>query len=669
MIGRAFLFLAMGISGAAAQEIVVTGERRAQDLASTPSNSATLSSDVLQRIGAQHPSEAMNRLPGVNVHRNNGMESLPAIRAPVLTGGQNAGSILVLENGVPIRAPGFSNVNQLFETSLDFATRVEVTRGPGSALYGSNAVHGLVNVVTPIEGGAPDAPNTEVRASVGQFGRAHFVAHVQRDPGEGGIARGLGVSLRDEAGWRDASGLEMQNALVEGAGRFGIWAWSASVSALNLRQETAGFIEGADLYKSRPLSRQNPTPEAFRDSQSLRAHATFTSELGDWSIRITPYMRAIDTDLLLSFFPSRALEITSQRGGGAQSALYWDPNEDVSVIVGADVDRTRASVFEFQGRPTTGTFTQGLHYNYAVDSTAAALFAQSSWAFAPGWRAIAGLRGERVTYDYDNRAPDTDVGRFRRPADRTDMFSALTPKLGLIRDFGRSHAWVNVARGARPPQASDLYSLQTTQTPGAQKLETIDSLELGWRKSFSSDARFEIAAYAMEKRESAFRNADGFTVPNGASNHRGVEVSVRAPLMQSFSIAGWVTYARHTYAFSDVSTRAGESIRSGDRVDTAPDWLGNVALLWRPKDAMEAELEWAHTGAYFTNAANSRAYPGHDVVNLRVRVDVSDRVHLSAAVRNLFDVTYAERADFAFGNDRYFPGEPRALTLSLRAAR
>lgn len=113
-----------------AQEIIVTGERRAQDVETLAGNTARMSGEELARVDAHVASEALNRLPGVAIHRNNGVENLPAIRSPVLVGGQSAGSFLVLEDGVPIRAPGFGNVNDLFETSLDFADAVEVVRGP-----------------------------------------------------------------------------------------------------------------------------------------------------------------------------------------------------------------------------------------------------------------------------------------------------------------------------------------------------------------------------------------------------------------------------------------------------------------------------------------------------------------------------------------------------------
>ena len=67
----------------------------------------------------------------------------------MLTGGAGQGSFLILENGAPTRAAAFGNVNALFELHHETAGAIEVVRGPASAKYGSNAVHGLVNVIHP----------------------------------------------------------------------------------------------------------------------------------------------------------------------------------------------------------------------------------------------------------------------------------------------------------------------------------------------------------------------------------------------------------------------------------------------------------------------------------------------------------------------------------------
>jgi outer membrane receptor protein involved in Fe transport len=696
---KSWLFLALCLASAPAfaaePDIVITGDRRALDRDKLAGNSAALTQEELETIGAQHPTEALGRIPGVDFHRGSGVETLPAIRSPVLTGGQGAGSILVLQDGVPIRAPGFANINEEFETPLDFASRLEVTRGPGSALYGSNAVHGLINVITPAPGRGPGDPRAEATAAIAQFGRAELTLTApfgQRDGEGGAVCKGaddppgvdtvlwcarkpsavrgfLGLNVSHETGWRDDAGVDQQQALVKAQTDAGGWTFAPSLYAMNLNQETAGYVEGTDAYKDSALPRRNDNPEAFRDEKLVRAQMAVSRQLGPGEITIIPFARWIEAELLQHFLPSKALETSGQRGAGFEAAYYYDVSDRLSWIFGADLDRTRASLREVQSLPDQPNgYVQGVHYDYVVDATVLAAYAQARWSFAPRWSVTAGLRGERVSYDYDNHAPDGDFGRFRRPADRSDDFTTVMPKLGIVRALaGGGSAYLNLARGARPPQASDLYSLQTLQNVGDQQSEIIDSAELGVRKPFGA-GRIEVSLYHMSKRHSSFRNADGFTVPDARTRHDGIELSASYPLGAHFSAAGWITYANHTYRFTDPSARAGESIAYGDQIDSAPHWLANGQLVWTPISGVRAELGWTHVGKYFTNAANTRTYPGHDLFDLRLEWNANERAALFAAIRNLTNTDYAERADYAFGNDRYFPGEDRALTFGVRAS-
>ena len=651
-------------AAAHAQEetVVVTAARQAQDVQDVASNVAVMSGEEVQFVDPQVASEALNRLPGVAIHRNNGVENLPAIRSPVLTGGQSAGSFLVLEDGVPVRAAGFANVNDLWEASLDFASGVEVVRGPGSALYGSNAVHGLVNVFTP----NPNEAGALYSLSGDTIGRVSGRALVRT--GETGVGGYLvGVSGVHDDGWRDDSSVDRQGLLL-GASWRGDWDVDLRIAAQNLNQEGAGYVVGTDAYKNESLSRANTSPDSYRDTQLAHARVTLARDFGeDLRLVITPYARWVDGDLRLFFLPSDAQELTSQTGAGVQATAYWTANEDWSFIFGADYEKADAELFEFQSvfTPVPG-YVQGLHYDYDVGMENAALFGQASWQFAEEWKLVAGVRAEHVAYDYDNRAPDGDFGRFRRAADREDTFDETTPKLGVIwTPRPDSSFWVNLARGARPPQITDLYSLQTSQSIGGQGVEEIESAELGWRRSFGA-RRVEVTLYHMDKTGSSFRNADGVTVTDAETRHQGIEVSGYSPIGNGFDVAGWITYAEHTYQSSDTVARAGESYSEGDDVDSAPHWIWNGRLGWTPTSALRAELEWVHMGEYFTNASNTRSYPGHDVFNVRASWDAGGGVTLFGAVRNVLDEAYAERADFAFGNDRYFPGEPLAATLGVR---
>ncbi len=132
------------------EEIMVTSStRRPESLATINASVGVLSNEELRLVNHQHIQEVANRLAGVNINRNNGQESLTAIRSPVLTGAGACGAFLLAEQGIPLRAAGFCNVNELFDANSENASRIEVIRGPATAYYCSNAVHGMINVVLP----------------------------------------------------------------------------------------------------------------------------------------------------------------------------------------------------------------------------------------------------------------------------------------------------------------------------------------------------------------------------------------------------------------------------------------------------------------------------------------------------------------------------------------
>jgi outer membrane cobalamin receptor len=117
--------------------LVITNTREATPLSTLAGNTGLVTEEEIELIRPNHVSELLNRVPGVYIHRNNGQENLVSIRSPVLTGAGAAGSFLFMEDGVPLRAAGFSNINGLSEANTEQAGRVEVIRGPGNAFYGS----------------------------------------------------------------------------------------------------------------------------------------------------------------------------------------------------------------------------------------------------------------------------------------------------------------------------------------------------------------------------------------------------------------------------------------------------------------------------------------------------------------------------------------------------
>lgn len=597
-----------------------------------------------------HPAEALNAVAGVNIHRGSGQEHLTAIRSPVLTGGAGAGSFLFLENGVALRSAGFANVNGLFEAGTEFAQQIEVFKGPGPAEYGSNAVHGLINVVTPTPGSGNSATIIGSTRGYGRLTIGHDLADDFR----------VSLSLAHDDGFRDDSGFDQQKAELRYRTDFGVWDVDAIAGFNNLNQETAGFLQGPDAYRDDALRFTNANPEAFRDGKNYRAQVKLSRDLdvglGDTRFVLTPYARRAELRFLRHFVPGQALEKNGHTSFGLQTALIGD---DWSV--GVDGEYTDGFLYEFQENSNRFSFVQGLHFDYEVQALVLAGYAQKSFEL-DRLRIDVGARAEYTSYDYDTLAAPGTSGRFIRAADRTDDFFTLTPKLGVTYDAGNNATlFARAARGSRAPQTTDLYAVVQNQVPGQADVETLDSVEGGVR--FGQGAtRFEVSAYTMWKDNFFFRNAAGFNVTNGKTRHTGVEFSYQMPLTNWLTASGEWAVSDQTYAFDEPSSNT----RDGNKVDTAPDTLGTMRLTANV-DKIGAGVEWRHVGRYFTNEANTASYPGHDIFVARGSYDLSATLRLFTRVDNVFDTKYADRADFAFGNERYFPGRPRTLFVGLTA--
>jgi outer membrane receptor protein involved in Fe transport len=252
--------------------------------------------------------------------------------------------------------------------------------------------------------------------------------------------------------------------------------------------------------------------------------------------------------------------------------------------------------------------------------------------------------------------------RYNRPADRTDDFLNLAPNIGVLYHLNPSTSvFLNARRGFRAPQANELYRLQSTQDVADLDSETLDSLEFGvhWQ---TENFRVEATSFAMYKRHFIFQDADRFNISDGKTRHIGVELQADARTEAGFYTGAAGTYAKHTYDF-DRDAR-GEVISKGDDVDTAPRTLASMRIGYEQAFGL-AEVEFVHQGSYYLNAANTAKYTGHNLLNLRAVWRISEAWSVALRVNNLTDELIADRADFAFGNYRYFPGRERETFLQV----
>jgi outer membrane receptor protein involved in Fe transport len=612
---------------------------------------------------------------GVWLSRGSGQEHLTAIRSPVLTGAGSCGAFLFLEDGIPIRPAGFCNVNSLFEINTEQAWSVEVIRGPGNALYGSNALHGTINVLMP-NPGENSAPHAALEVGENDFYRARASLPFAAD------APWLAsVVYADDGGFRDDSGYRQGKLHAKHRWDLADGDFTLALTATDLDQQTAGFILGEDAYKDPDVNRSNPNPEAFRKASAQRLYGIWQSERDNFDVDLRPYVRHSDMEFLQHFLPGQPREENGHVSAGVLGSATFAAT-DRRTIIGMDVEWSDMFLKQSQDGPTEGspflmeTRPEGKHYDYDVSAASIAAYVQSDWDINERLTLGAGLRVDHLAYDYNNRmltGNTRDDGTpcgfggclYSRPADRSDSFTNLAPKASLNYRFSDTGSvYASLARGFRPPQATELYRLQSGQEIADLDSERVDSFELGLRRVHER-LSLDMALFAMNKRDSVYRDAEGFNVTGARSKHRGMELALDWQIAAAWFLSIDASYARHTYDFDVVASR-GETFVSGRDVDTAPRWLGSIELQFLPSDRFDAALQLTSIGKYYLDAENQFDYPGHSIANLRTAFRVSPRVDVILRLNNITDRYIADRADYAFGNYRYFPGRGRELFAEIR---
>jgi len=664
------------------ETVVVTATREPRDALSAPASVSRIDGEQLAELSAKHQSEALNEIAGVYIQRGSGAESLGGIRSPVLTGAGGCGAFLIAEDSLPIRPVGFCNLNEMFELNYEQAGAIEVLRGPGSAMYGASAVHGIVNVLTPE---VADLANYSAGLEGGSDSFLRLrLGFAQELDGWGIGAYGVGTSA---PGWRDSSGVDEAklNLLADGEVGGGTLRLRAAGTVLN--QETAGFIQGYNSYRDEDIAKSNPNPEAFRDASSARVSAHYQREncfSRDCRFEVAGIYRRSRMDFIQHFLIGKPFEHNAQTSFMASSTLamkFFSNLLEARLTVDAEI--ADSELTEYQPGPATdgapaanAIRPAGLHYDYVVDSNTIGSTLAFDWSFASHWSLAAALRVDRTEYDYDNLMIDGNTREdgipcplpggclFSRPADRVDTFNNVAPRVTLSWQPGdRSLLYLSGSTGFRPPEMTEVYRLQRQQTEAELDSEELDSLETGWK--YQGDTfSFNTALFAMEKNNVILRESNGFFVSNGSTTHRGIEYDARLLLNSMFSVSVAGTYALHKYAFSR-AIEGGESIIDGNEVDTAPQQVHNLRVDARFNEQFSAAMELFFVDRYYLDAANTATYPGHEVLNLRIGWAPRNDLRTSLRVDNVLDTAYADRADFAFGNYRYFPARGRAVFLSV----
>lgn len=655
------------------EEMVVTGARESEPLKEKPQNIGVIQGEEIQEVKPSHPSELLNRVPGVWINTTAGEGHITAIRQPLTTNPV----YLFLEDGIPIRSTGFFNHNALYEINLPGADRIEVTKGPSSALYGSDAIGGTINVLTRP---APATPEVEINPEMGEYGWRRLLASGGDTWGDNGFR--LDYNNTHSDGWRQRSEYDRQSATLRWDSIMNQSAGAKTILAFSDIDQKTGGSNGLlkTDYETRPS--YNYHTFDYRKVKAFRLSTELERDLDNKTLlSLVPYFRSNTMDLLPGWGIFQAgpnyygYESTTEFYSMGMLAKYRHDFDQMRgrVIAGLDVDYTpgeyrekRIQAFKTGDQYTSYSYVSNTDndYDYQATFVGTSPYMQVELSPLEELRFTLGARYDILSYDYE-----TDlVANANRPGNTELTFEHVSPKAGLTYAITKDvSGFLAYSNAFRAPSSGDLFRGNSGTALTAVNLKPIevDNYEVGFNGRLAQWLTFNTAVYYMEKTNDIvnYRPITGLTERRnaGRTEHKGVEVGVGIKPNEEIALDISYSNASHTYEEYQVSTTTDYS---GNDMPQAPKEIVNTRLSYRPSFLIGSmvELEWMRVGKYWLDDANTETYSGHDIFNLRAAYRFNKQWEAYAKLLNITDTLYAERASKSGTSlAQYAPGQPETF--------
>ncbi|MET0399287.1 MAG: TonB-dependent receptor [Longimicrobiaceae bacterium] len=608
--------------------------------------------------------EALGGIPGVQVSNrfNYAVGERISVRGFGARAQFGVRGVRVMVDGIPATLPdGQTTLNHVDPGALG---RVEVVRGPASALYG-NAAGGVVQLTT-----APPPPGplgAEVRVAAGGDGllRAQGAVGGTR----GGWTYRAGGTRLSYGGYREHS--RAANTLLHAQaghggprGELRLALAAVRYDALNPGSLSDSLLR-LDRTRAFARNRVQCTGEAGRQGQ---AGLSWRGETGAGTLELSAHAVAREID---NPIPATVIDL-ARRGGGLRAA--WSAARPL----GAGALRWTAGAEAEAQRDRRKNFANlegergALELDQRERVTGTAAFAQVAVPLLPRLDALAALRYDRFRFAVDDRLPATAANPDDSGARTMDAWS---PTLGVtLAAADAVSLYANAATAFETPTTTELAN-RPDRAGGfnpALRPQRTTSYEAGAKGRLGAWGAWELAAYTAAVRDALVpfevEGAPGrqFFRNVGSARHRGVELGA------SLAPGAGVT-ARLAYAFTDARFR--DYVAAGDTLDgnrvpgVAPHSL-DARLGWVGAAGAFAEAEVRHASAIPVDDANRFRSPAYTVADLRAGWQGARLGRLRATpflgITNLFDAEYNTSVVVnAFGRRFYEPGPGRTLYAGM----
>jgi outer membrane receptor protein involved in Fe transport len=644
-----------------------------QALRRAPAVATVITAADIAAIGATDLDQVLEGVPGMHVNRTpNSYTPVYVVRGIVTPLNPQ---MLVLQNGVPVTTAYIGNKGNLWGGyPLDHVARIEIIRGPGSALYGSDAFAGVINIITK---GPADTPGTEIGARAGSFETGD--AWIQHGGKAGPFDVAAYVRVGQSDGYKpviDADAQTRNDALfgthaslapgtlntgyraVDGNLDLSTGPWRARFGyKRRLMSSGAGIASALDPV-GRGLGERITSGLAWAEPQ-------FTADWGlGASLNVMQYMQDSPVDYVLlppgarlptGVFPNGMIGGPDTKEREYRLAAYadysgWDKHH-VRIGVGHDdidmyyTHETRNFTYTPGGTPVPlpamADFSNSNPFIFPQRRRIDYLYLQDEWNLAKDWNLTAGVRHDHYS----------------------DFGGTTNPRLALVWDASFDlTAKLLYGRAFRAPSFNESYSVANPVLIGNPNLrpEKNGTLEAAFAWQASADAQVNLTffRYEMTNIIRTIPNpipGTGATYANaGDQEGHGVELEAVWNPTRALRVSGNYAWQKST------------------------DETNHVDAGYAPHNHLYGRADWQFSSGYLLGtqlnrvADRKRAFgdlraPVKDYTTLDLSLSTRrgrDRWNFTLAARNLFNADVREPSQapgLSIPHD--LPTAPRALTL------
>ncbi|MDD5123136.1 MAG: TonB-dependent receptor [Methylovulum sp.] len=619
---------------------------------------SVITADQIKSMGATELHEVLETVPGVHASIKEGDYDYSYSMRGI---SNNANSqVLILLNGTRITTPFGGTLMTGTEMPLEAIQRVEVIRGPGSALYGADAFAGVINIITKKAGdingtrAGVRAGNWDTQSTWGQhstelagwnIGTSLQYQHTQGDDGrvmdadaQTAFDNALQTHASHAPGALNSRYETLNGHLNLQRKHWNIGFWGFNSMDAGTRAGIAGALDPKGIANGEQyLGDVRFSTEDWLDDWELTAHASYlrTNFLAQLQLfpdktrlPIGPDGNINTSDFSLINFPDGvnanvgrlekipSFELTSIFRGLNQHVVRLNTGfrheaisttESINIGTGVITDNTQTVV---NGQLTNLT---GTPFVYLADTNRSiwSLVAQDEWQIAKNWQLASGVR-------YDNYS---------------DFGGTLNPRLALVWDINkRLTGKLLYGRAFRAPNFSEQGTQNNPVVLGNKYLkpETINTTELAfdYRPLLSLHTTLNIYYYEISNLISTVPMTDGLSQyqNNGNQNGYGSEFEWDWQWGQQWNIKG-------NYAWQNATNAATDK-----RISGVPEHHIYVALGWHfsPQWNIQPQLNWI--GGRTRALGDQRQLDDYETVDLTLRgKKLFKHLNLAASLRNAFD--------------------------------